>query len=113
MLLWLVIAYLAVSIAIGLYGASKVHNAKDYVTAGRNLPFVVVLAMVFATWFGAETVLGISATFLKEGFRGLISDPLGASICLSIVRVDLCATSLPHESFDARRLLSHPLQPSN
>ena len=33
MLLWLVIAYLAVSIAIGLYGASKVHNAKDYVTA--------------------------------------------------------------------------------
>jgi solute:Na+ symporter, SSS family len=42
----------------------------------------VVMAMVFATWFGAETVLGISATFLEEGFRGLISDPLGASICL-------------------------------
>jgi len=82
MLLWLVIAYLAVSIAIGLYGASKVHSAKDYVTAGRNLPMAVVLAMVFATWFGAETVLGISATFLKEGFRGLISDPLGASLCL-------------------------------
>ena len=82
MLLWLVLAYLAVSIGIGLYGASKVHNAKDYVTAGRNLPFAIVLAMVFATWFGAETVLGISATFLKEGFSGLISDPLGASICL-------------------------------
>ena len=46
MLLWLVIAYLAVSIAIGLYGASKVHNAKDYVTAGRNLPFAIVLVMV-------------------------------------------------------------------
>jgi SSS family solute:Na+ symporter len=82
MLLWLVIAYLALSIAIGLYGASKVHNARDYVTAGRNLPMAIVLAMVFATWFGAETVLGISATFLKEGFRGLISDPLGASLCL-------------------------------
>ena len=82
MLLWLVIAYLAISVAIGLYGASKVHNARDYVTAGRNLPMVIVLAMVFATWFGAETVLGISATFLKEGFRGLISDPLGASLCL-------------------------------
>jgi Na+/proline symporter len=40
------------------------------------------MAMVFATWFGAETVLGISATFLDEGFRGLISDPLGASLCL-------------------------------
>lgn len=82
MLLWLVLAYLAVSIAIGLYGATKVHNARDYITAGRNLPMVMVLAMVFATWFGAETVLGISATFLEEGFRGLISDPLGASLCL-------------------------------
>jgi SSS family solute:Na+ symporter len=82
MLLWLVIAYLVVSIAIGLYAATKVHNARDYITAGRNLPMHFILAMVFATWFGAETVLGISATFLEEGFRGLISDPLGASICL-------------------------------
>ncbi|MEN9820348.1 MAG: hypothetical protein RL176_250 [Pseudomonadota bacterium] len=77
MLLWIVIAYLIVSVGIGLYGATKVHNAKDYITAGRNLPMVFVLSMVFATWFGAETVLGISATFLEEGF-----DPLGSSICL-------------------------------
>jgi solute:Na+ symporter, SSS family len=82
MLLGFVIAYLVVSIAIGLYAATKVHNARDYITAGRNLPMPFILAMVFATWFGAETVLGISATFLEEGFRGLISDPLGASICL-------------------------------
>jgi solute:Na+ symporter, SSS family len=82
MLLALVIAYLVLSVALGLYAATRVHNARDYITAGRNLPFPVVMAMVFATWFGAETVLGISATFLDEGFRGLISDPLGASICL-------------------------------
>jgi len=82
MLLQLVIAYLVLSVAIGLYAATRVHNARDYIAAGRNLPMPVVLAMVFATWFGAETVLGISATFLDEGFRGLISDPLGASICL-------------------------------
>ncbi|AWI76668.1 sodium:solute symporter [Parazoarcus communis] len=82
MLLWLVVAYLLVSIVIGLIAATRVHNTRDYITAGRNLPMFVVLAMVFATWFGAETVLGISATFLEEGFRGLISDPLGAAVCL-------------------------------
>ena len=82
MLLWLVILYLAISVGIGLYAATRVHNARDYIVAGRNLPFHFVLAMVFATWFGAETVLGISATFLDEGFRGLISDPLGAALCL-------------------------------
>lgn len=82
MLLWLVVAYLVISIGIGLVAATRVHNARDYIVAGRNLPMYIVLAMVFATWFGAETVLGISATFLDEGFRGLISDPLGASLCL-------------------------------
>ena len=82
MLLNLVAIYLVVSILIGLVAARRVHSAADYITAGRTLPMPVVMAMVFATWFGAETVLGISATFLEEGFRGLISDPLGASICL-------------------------------
>jgi SSS family solute:Na+ symporter len=82
MLLALVVVYLVFSIAIGLIAARKVHSASDYITAGRSLPFPMVMAMVFATWFGAETVLGISATFLDEGFRGLISDPLGASVCL-------------------------------
>jgi solute:Na+ symporter, SSS family len=82
MLIWFVVIYLLISIGIGLYAATRVHSARDYIVAGRNLPFPVILAMVFATWFGAETVLGISATFIDEGFRGLISDPLGASICL-------------------------------
>jgi Na+/proline symporter len=82
MLLWLVAAYLAVSIAIGLYAALKVHNARDYITTGRRLPLSLVLAMVFATWFGAETVMGNPGAFLKEGITGLISDPLGAGACL-------------------------------
>jgi Na+/proline symporter len=82
MLLGFVILYLVVSIGIGIYAATKVHNAKDYIAAGRSLPFYIVMAMVFATWFGAETVLGIPATFLKEDLGGLISDPFGASLCL-------------------------------
>jgi SSS family solute:Na+ symporter len=82
MLLGFVILYLVISIAIGMYAASKVHNARDYISAGRSLPLVMVLAMVFATWFGAETVLGIPATFMEEDLGGLISDPFGASLCL-------------------------------
>ncbi|ALO47386.1 sodium:solute symporter family protein [Pseudohongiella spirulinae] len=82
MLLALVVVYLLVSIGIGVAASRKVHSTRDYITAGRSLPMFMVIAMVFATWFGAETVLGISATFLDEGFRGLISDPLGAALCL-------------------------------
>jgi len=82
MLVGFVILYLGASIALGMYAATKVHNARDYITAGRSLPFFVVVAMVFATWFGAETVLGIPATFLEEDLAGLVSDPFGASLCL-------------------------------
>jgi solute:Na+ symporter, SSS family len=85
MLLSFVIAYLVVALAIGLVAARRVHDARDYITAGRQLPIWVVFATVFATWFGAETVLGISATFLREGLAGLVSDPFGASLCLILV----------------------------
>jgi SSS family solute:Na+ symporter len=85
MLLTFVIAYLALSIAVGLIAALRVHNTRDYVVAGRTLPLYVVTAMVFATWFGSETVLGISSTFLKEGLRGIVADPFGSSLCLVLV----------------------------
>ena len=82
MLIGFVVLYLAISIGIGMYAATKVHNARDYITAGRSLPLYIVFAMVFATWFGAETVLGIPGTFLNEDLGGLISDPFGAALCL-------------------------------
>lgn len=85
MLLTFVIAYLVLSIAIGLVAALRVHNTRDFVLAGRTLPLYVVTAMVCATWFGSETVLGISSTFLKEGLRGIVADPFGSSLCLVFV----------------------------
>lgn len=81
-LLGFVIAYLVISIGIGVYAATRVHNARDYITAGRSLPMFIVVAMVFATWFGAETVLGIPATFLDDNLGATISDPFGAALCL-------------------------------
>jgi solute:Na+ symporter, SSS family len=81
-ILGFVILYLFLSVAIGLYAATRVHNSKDFAVAGRSLPLPVVTATVFATWFGAEAVLGISATFVKEGLRGVVADPFGSSLCL-------------------------------
>jgi SSS family transporter len=85
MLLTFVILYLVLSIAIGVVAALRVHNTRDFVLAGRTLPLYVVTAMVCATWFGSETVLGISSTFIKEGLRGIIADPFGSSLCLVLV----------------------------
>jgi len=85
MLLWFVITYWVVSVAIGLWAARRVHNTKDFAIAGRHLPFYMVTATVFATWFGSEAVLGIPATFLQEGLHGVVADPFGAALCLILV----------------------------
>ena len=87
MLLWFVIIYWIISVGIGIYAAKFVHNTKDYAIAGRRMPMYIVTATVFATWFGSETVLGIPATFIKDGFSGIIADPFGSSLCLIIVGV--------------------------
>jgi Na+/proline symporter len=85
MLLWFVILYWVISVGIGLWAATRVHNTKDFAIAGRHLPMYIVTATVFATWFGSETVLGIPATFLQEGLHGVVADPFGASLCLILV----------------------------
>ena len=80
-----VLVYLAVTVAIGLYAARLVHNSKDYLVAGRSLPLYMNTATVFATWFGAETVLSVSATFVQDGLGGIPADPFGATFCLIFV----------------------------
>jgi len=85
MLLWFVIIYWIISVAIGIYAAKWVHNTRDFAVAGRRMPMYIVTATVFATWFGSETVLGIPATFMKDGFSGIIADPFGSSLCLILV----------------------------
>lgn len=85
MLLWFVLLYWIISVGIGLWVALRVKNTGDYASAGHRMPLYVVTATVFATWFGSETVLGIPATFLKEGLHGVVADPFGASLCLILV----------------------------
>jgi len=85
MLLWFVIIYWVISIGIGLWAALRVKNTADFAAAGHSLPMYIVTATVFATWFGSEAVLGIPATFLKEGMGGIVSDPFGSSMCLILV----------------------------
>ncbi len=85
MLMTFVVLYLLASVAIGLYAAGRVHNTADYAVAGRSLPLAVVIATTFATWFGSETVLGVSARFVQGGFSAVVEDPFGASMCLVLV----------------------------
>ena len=57
MLLTLVIAYLLVTIAIGLVAAKRVKTSADFAIAGRHLPLAMIVTTTFATWFGFQFVV--------------------------------------------------------
>jgi len=84
-LLTLVVAYLLITIAIGLVAAKRVKSSADFAIAGRHLPLAMIVTTTFATWFGSETVLGIPAKFVNSGLNGVVEDPFGAGSCLILV----------------------------
>ena len=87
MLILFVLLYLLLNMGIGYWASRRVHNTKDFLLAGRRLPFYISTTVVFATWFGSETLLGASSEFAANGLLGVIEDPFGAALCLVLVGV--------------------------
>ncbi len=80
-----VIAYLIGTLLIGVWAGRRIKTTSDFALAGRNLPLVMIITTTFATWFGAETVMGIPAKFVQGGLNAIVEDPFGAGTCLILV----------------------------
>lgn len=84
-LLGFVLVYLLGTLALGAWVSRRVKNTSDFAVAGRSLPLAMVITTSFATWFGAETVMGIPARFATSNLGEIVEDPFGASMCLVFV----------------------------
>ncbi len=80
-----VVLYLVGTLAIGVWAGTRIKNTADFAIAGRSLPLIMVVTTTFATWFGAETVMGIPAKFVQSGLGAVVEDPFGAGTCLILV----------------------------
>ncbi|MFG6448274.1 sodium:solute symporter family protein [Roseateles sp. BYS180W] len=77
--------YLVGTLALGVWAGTRIKNTSDFAIAGRSLPLIMVITTTFATWFGAETVMGIPAKFIQGGLGAVVEDPFGAGMCLVLV----------------------------
>jgi SSS family transporter len=84
-LITFVVLYLVGTLALGVWAGTRIKNTSDFAIAGRSLPLIMVVTTTFATWFGAETVMGIPAKFVQGGLNSIIEDPFGAGTCLILV----------------------------
>lgn len=80
-----VVLYLLGTLGLGMWAGTRIKNTTDFAVAGRSLPLIMVVTTTFATWFGAETVMGIPAKFVQGGLNAIVEDPFGAGTCLILV----------------------------
>ena len=85
MLLAAVLLYLAAQLGIGVWVSRRIASEKDYLLAGRSLGPILLTFSVFATWFGAETIVGSAGTTYDEGVSLASAEPFGYGLCLILL----------------------------
>lgn len=82
-----IIVYMLVQLGIGIWAARGVKNETDFVLAGRSVGIFLGMFSMFATNFGAETVMGSSAAVAEDGLAGGRADPFGYTLCWTLMAI--------------------------
>lgn len=82
-----VAGYLALQFGIGAWISRRIHTESDYLIGGRSLGMTLATFSIFATWFGAETVIGSAGTTYSDGVSLASAEPFGYGLCLILMGV--------------------------
>ena len=74
-----------VQLGIGVWASRRISSEEDYLVAGRKLGYPLMTFSIFATWFGAETIVGSAGTAYSEGVSLGSAEPFGYGLCLIIM----------------------------
>ena len=81
-LIFAICAYVFVQLLIAWMASRFINTETDYLLAGRNLGVGLASFSLFATCFGAETVIGSAGAVAGQGLSGGRTDPFGYALCL-------------------------------
>ena len=85
-MLWPVVLFMAISLAIGLYTYTKVQgSSKRYTVCGKSMPFIVVGTALAAQAIDGNATLGNTSLTFSTGFWAGAAIPLGLATSLLIV----------------------------
>jgi Na+/proline symporter len=83
--LFFVLLYLALQLGIGIWVSRRIRSEADYLIAGRRLGYTLATFSIFATWFGAETVVGSAGNAYSSGVSLASAEPFGYGLCLILM----------------------------
>lgn len=87
-----VLGYVLIQFAIGAWIARRIATERDYINAGRRIGPILGAFTVFATWFGAEAIVGSAGQVYLHGLAGAGADPFGYSLALIVAGAFFAAT---------------------
>ncbi len=79
------LVFLVLQLGIGVWISKRIHSEADYLVGGRQLGYVLATFSIFATWFGAETVIGSSSEIYRGGITLASAEPFGYAMCLFLM----------------------------
>jgi SSS family transporter len=79
------LVFLALQLGIGVWISKRIANEADYLVGGRRLGYLLMTASIFATWFGAETVIGSAGEVYDNGLSLASAEPFGYALCLILM----------------------------
>ncbi|HET9452835.1 MAG TPA: sodium:solute symporter family protein [Gemmatimonadaceae bacterium] len=74
--------YMVAQFGIGVWVSRRIRTETDYILAGRSLGYGLATFSIFATWFGAETIMGSAGLAYREGVSLGSAEPFGYGLCL-------------------------------
>lgn len=86
-----VLGYVGLQLAVGMWVSRRVASQQDYLLGGRSLGLTLCTASMFATWFGAETCIGAAGEVYAHGLGAVSADPFGYGVCLILFGLFIAA----------------------
>src|SRR5688500_16585709 len=80
-----VFLYMLLQLGIGVWISRRIRTESDYLIAGRKLGYTLATFSIFATWFGAETVVGSAGNAYRNGVSLGSAEPFGYGLCLILM----------------------------
>jgi len=77
--------YMILQLGIGIWVSRRIKTESDYILAGRNLGYGLLTFSIFATWFGAETIVGSAGRAYRDGMSFGSAEPFGYGLCLVLM----------------------------
>ncbi|MCV9385065.1 sodium:solute symporter family protein [Reichenbachiella ulvae] len=85
MLIFFIVFYLLITLAIGFWASRKIKSSGDFTLAGKSLSTSFVGVTLFATWFGSSQVLANPGHFVEDGFISFLTLTITGVFTLLVV----------------------------